>query len=112
MQLFYGQLYLKIVDGGSPKNFSFMVKNIRSLVKLVPGADRKAEEHFNKTIEVAGEIGARSVLGQAHLGLGVLHKAKGRKEKAKESISRAIEIFEAIEAGGFLKQAKEALASF
>ena len=111
VQLFYAQLFLQIVEGGGPKSFSFMVKNIRSLVKLVPGAARKAEEHFNKAIEVAGEIGARSVLGQAHLGLGLLHKAKDRKEKARESISRAIEIFEAIEADGFLKQAREALAS-
>lgn len=111
MQTFYGQLYLQIVEGGGPKSFSFMVKNIRSLVKLVPGAARKAEEHFSKAIELAGEIGARSVLGQAHLGLGLLHKAKGRTEKARESISRAIEIFEEIEADGFLKQAREALAS-
>ena len=111
VQLFYGQLYLQIVAGGGPKSFSFMVKNIRSLVKLVPGAAGKAEEHFNKAIEVAGEIGATGVLGQAHLGLGLLHKAKGRTEKARESISRAIEIFEAIEADGFLKQAREALAT-
>jgi len=109
VQLFYAQLYLQIVDGGGPKSFSFMVKNIRSLVKLVPGAARKAEEHFNKAIELAGEIGMRSILGQAHLGLGLLHKAKGRTEKARENISTAIAILEAIEAGGFLKQAREAL---
>ena len=111
LQLFYGILYLKIIEDGGPKSFSFMVKNIRSLVKLVPGAARKAEEHFNKAIEVAGEIGARVLLAQAHLGLGLLHKAKGRTEKARESISRAIEIFDEIEAGGFLKQASEALAA-
>jgi len=110
-QLFYGQLYLQIVEGGGPKSFSFMVKNIRSLVKLVPGAAGKAEEHFNKAIELSGEIGARVLLAQAHLGLGLLHRAKGRTEKARESISLAIEIFEEIEADAFLKQAKEALTS-
>jgi tetratricopeptide (TPR) repeat protein len=111
LQTYYGHLYLHIIEGGGPKNFSFMVKNIRSLVKLVPGAARKAEDHFNKAIEVAGEIGALGILAQSHLGLGLLHKAKGRTEKARESISRAIEIFQEIEAGGFLKQAREALAS-
>jgi class 3 adenylate cyclase/tetratricopeptide (TPR) repeat protein len=111
LQAFYGQLYLQIVEGGGPKNFSFLVNNIRSLVKLVPGAARKAEEHFNRAIELSGEIGARGVLAQSHLGLGFLHKAKGRTEKAKESISRAIEIFEEIDADWFLKQAREALAS-
>ena len=108
---FYGQLYLQIVVGEGPKSFSFMVKNVRSLIKLVPGAARKAEEHFNKAIEIAGEIGAREVLGRAHLGLGLLHRTKGRAEKARESLSKAIEIFEEIEADGFLKQAKEVLAS-
>jgi hypothetical protein len=43
--------------------------------------------------------------------LGLLHKAKGRLEQAKECISEAIQIFEQTEAEGFLKQAKEALAS-
>jgi tetratricopeptide (TPR) repeat protein len=111
VQLFYGRLYLRIVEGDGPKTFSFMVKNIRSLVKLVPGAARKAEEHFNRAIELNGEIGARGQLAQAYLGLGLLHKAKGRKEKARESISRAIEIFEEIEADGYLKQAREAFAA-
>ena len=62
-------------------------------------------------VEIASEIGARSVLGQAHLGLGLLHRAKGRKEKARESIYEAIEIFEEIGATGFLKQAREAMAA-
>jgi len=110
-QIFFGNLYRQIVEGKGPKSLSFMIKNLRSLIRVVPGAVRKSEEHFNKAIETAGEIGARGLLGQAYLGLGQLHKAKGRKDKARESISRAIEIFEEIEAHGFLKQAREALAS-
>ena len=108
---FYGRLYLQIVEGKGPKSLSFMVKNVRSLIKLIPGAAKKAEEHFTKAIEIAGEIGAREVLGGAHLGLGLLHRAKGRREKARENISRAIEIFEEIEADAHLKQAREELAS-
>jgi class 3 adenylate cyclase/tetratricopeptide (TPR) repeat protein len=110
-QMLFGTLYLQIVEGKGPKSLSFMVKNIRSLIRVVPGAAKKSEEHFNKAIEIAGEIGARCLLGQSHLGLGLLHSAKGRKEKARESISKAIEIFEEIEADGFLKQANEALDS-
>ena len=110
-QIFLGQLYLQIVEGKGPKSLFFMIKNIRSLIKVVPGAVKKSEEHFNKAIAIAGEIRARSLLGQSHLGLGLLHSAKGRKEKAMESISKAIDIFEEIEAEDFLKQAKEALAS-
>ncbi|MBW2031722.1 MAG: AAA family ATPase, partial [Deltaproteobacteria bacterium] len=90
IQLFYGQLSLQITEGGGPKSFSFMVKNIRSLIKLVPGAARKGEEHFNKAVEILSEIGAKALLGQAHLGLGSLYRAKGRKEKAIESLLKAI----------------------
>jgi tetratricopeptide (TPR) repeat protein len=108
---FYGQLYLQIVEGKGPKSLSFMVKNIRSLIKLVPGAAKKSEEHFNKAIEIAAEIGAKVLLAQAHLGLGLLHRAKGKTEKARENISKAIEIFEEIDADAHLKQAKEELAS-
>jgi len=62
-------------------------------------------------IETAKEIGARGILGQAYLDLGLLHKAKGKKDKAKECISTAIGCFEQCEADVFLKQAKEAIAS-
>jgi hypothetical protein len=110
MQIYNGLLYLQIVEGGGPKSLSFMVKNIRSLVKLVPGAAREAEEYFNKAIGLTAEIGARFPLAHAHLGLGLLHRAKGRKEKPRESISKAIEIFEECEADVFLKQARAALA--
>ena len=71
----------------------------------------KAEEYFNIAIKTAGEIGAKSVLGRAYLGLGQLHKAKGETDKARECVSNAIEAFEKCEADVALKQAKEALAA-
>ena len=110
-QIGLGKLYLQIVESKGRKSLSFMAKNLRSLIRAVPGAAKKSEEAFNKAIEIACEIGARSLLGQAYLGLGQLHRAKGRKGKAREIISRANEIFEEIEADGFLKQARKALAS-
>lgn len=110
-QMNFGTLYLHIVEGKGPRSLSFIVKNIRSLIRVVPGAAKKSEAHFSKAIEIAGEIGARCLLGESHLGLGLLHRADGRNEKAMESISKAIEIFEEIEADGFLKQSEEALKS-
>jgi len=41
----------------------------------------------------------------------LLHSLKGKTEQAKKCLSEAIQIFEQNEAEGFLKQAKEALAS-
>jgi len=107
-----GRIYSKIAQGGGEKkDFSFLVKNIGFLIKNLPFAHKKAEEHFTIAIKTAREIGAKSILGQAYLELGQLHKAKGKTENARECITNAIDAFEKCEADVFLKQAKEALAS-
>jgi class 3 adenylate cyclase len=105
-----GLVYSQIATGSTPA-FSIMAKNIGFLVKNVPFAAKKAEEHFNKAIEVAKEIGAKGILGQTYLDLGLLHKAKRRKDQARECISEAINLFQECEAKLYLYQAEEALAS-
>jgi tetratricopeptide (TPR) repeat protein len=107
-----GKVYSKIAQGGGEKkDFAFLVKNIGFLIKTLPFAQKKAEEHLNIAIKTAGEIGYKSVLGQAYLELGKLHKAKGKTEKARQSLSKAIDAFEKCEADVFLKQARETLAA-
>jgi tetratricopeptide (TPR) repeat protein len=106
-----GKVYSQIVEGSGPISLSTMAKNMGFLVKNVPFASKKAEDHFNRAIEVAKEIGAKGTMGMAYLDLGLLYRTKGKKEQARECISEAIQIFEQTEAEGFLKQAKEALAS-
>ncbi len=106
-----GSVYLQIVDRAAPLSFSRVAKNIGFLVKNVPFATKKAEEHFGKAIEIAEEIGAKGILGRAYLGLGLLHKATKRRDKARDYISRASQVFEECETDGPLQKAKEALAS-
>jgi tetratricopeptide (TPR) repeat protein len=88
-----------------------MAKNIGFLVKNVPFATKKAEEHFNKAIEIFKEIGAKGFLGQVHLSQGLLYKATKRTDQARQCILEAVDIFRECEAGGWLKQAHEALDS-
>jgi class 3 adenylate cyclase/tetratricopeptide (TPR) repeat protein len=107
-----GRVYSKIAQGGGEKrDFSFLMRNIGFLVKTLPFAQKKAEEHFNKAIEVAKEIGAKGILGQAYMDLGQLHMAKGRTSKARKCIADAIEAFEKCEAVVLLNQAREVLAA-
>jgi class 3 adenylate cyclase len=106
-----GNIYLRMAKGEGPKSISLLAKNVGFLVKNVPFAGKKAEELLNKAIEVAKKIGAKGVLGQAYLNLGLLHKAKKRTEQARTTISEAIQCFEKCDAVVHLKQAKEALAS-
>ena len=109
--LFYGRLYLKMVEGSGQKSLRFLAKNIRSILKHVPGAYKKGQIHFGEAIDMALQMGAKGLLGRSYLGLGLLHRAKGREKEARECISKSIETFEEIEADMFLKQARGALAS-
>ena len=106
-----GQVYLQIVNKSTPVSLTTMAKNVGFILKNVPSAGKKAEDHFNKAIEVAKEIGAKGTLGQAYLDLGLLHKAKGKTDQAREYITKAIQVLDQCETEVFLKQAKEALAS-
>ncbi len=106
-----GKVFLNIVERSGPMSISAMAKNVGFLIKNVPFASKKAEDHFNKAIQVAKEIGAKGTMGVAYLDLGLLYRMKGKTEQAKRFISDAIQIFEQTEADGFLKQARGALAS-
>jgi tetratricopeptide (TPR) repeat protein len=110
-EILLGMVYLQIVQGEGERSLSTMFKNIGFLVKNVPFAGKKAEDHFTKAIEVAKEIGAKNLQGLASLNLGLLHKAKKRTEQARKCITEAIQLCEQCEAEAYLKQAKEALAS-
>jgi class 3 adenylate cyclase/tetratricopeptide (TPR) repeat protein len=106
-----GQVYLQIVDKSAPVSLATMAKNIGFIMKNVPSAGKKAEDHFNEAAKIAKEIGAKGTLGEAYLDLGLLNKARGKTIQAREYITKAIQILEQCESEVFLKQAKEALAS-
>ncbi len=106
-----GKVYLQMVQGEGTKSASVLAKNIGFIVKNVPFASKKAENHLTAAIEVAEDIGAKGILGQVYLDLGLLYKAKKRKEQARKCFSEAIQVFEQCEAEVYLKQAKEALVS-
>ncbi len=65
-----------------------MAKNVGFLVKNVPFAGKKAEEHFNKAIEVFEEIGAKGFLATAYRDLGLLYKARKITDQARQCISQ------------------------
>jgi class 3 adenylate cyclase/tetratricopeptide (TPR) repeat protein len=106
-----GNLYLQIVLGEGPKSLALMAKNIGFIIKNVPQAAKKAEQHLGRTIELSEEIGSRQYLGPAYLDLGRLHKAKKRTDQALHCLSRAMNVFEQNKAETLFKQAKEEMES-
>lgn len=110
-QFMLGSVYLQVAERSGPKSVAFFAKNIRFLVKNIPFAGRKAEHHFNEAILMAKEIGAKGVLGQSYMALGLLHKTKRKEDKARQFFAEAVGAFEQCGAKTHLKRAKEALAS-
>ena len=110
-QFLLGNVYLQVAQRSGPKSLGFFTKNIRFLLKSIPFAGRKAEHHFNEAILMAKEIGAKGTLGQSYMALGLLHKGKKRRDKARQYFSEAINAFEQCGAKTHLKRAKEALES-
>ena len=106
-----GNVYLRMAQRKGSMTFSILARNLRFIMRNILVAGRKAEEYLKESIEVACQIGAIGILGQASLGLGLLFKTRGKTGEAEKYFSEAIEIFEKSGAEGYLKQAKEALAT-
>ncbi len=111
IELILGRIYLQMVVKSGTVSLTTMAKNISFILKNIRSAAKKTVEHFTSSIEIAKDIGAKGIEGQAYLDLGRLHKSKGRSDQAKECISKAARIFKNCEAEFYLKQAKEALES-
>ena len=54
---------------------------------------------------------AKIIFGGTYFDFGVLHKAKKRKDQAKECITKAIKLFELCEADVYKEHANEVLES-
>jgi class 3 adenylate cyclase/tetratricopeptide (TPR) repeat protein len=106
-----GRVYFEIAHGTGPKDPWMIARNLGFLAKTAPFASRKAEGCFTRAAEAAKNVGANSILAQSYLNLGLLHKAKDQKEKARRFLDEAITLFEQCEADVYLKQARETLAS-
>jgi tetratricopeptide (TPR) repeat protein len=106
-----GNIYFQMATGAGPVKWSALLKNAVFLAKTLPVASKRAEYHFNKAVDLAQEIGARGIEGQAYLDLGLLYKTQKRKDQAQQYISKAIEVFEETSAEVFLKQARQAMES-
>ena len=103
-------VYLKMAKGKGWTSLAFLSRNLGFIMRNFLVAGKKAEEYLKKSVEVAGQIGAIAILGQAYLGLGLLYKTRGKTDDSGKYISKAIDAFEKCGAEGYLQQAREALA--
>ena len=106
-----GFTYYQMCTGGGKVTLTTLIKNVVFLIKNLPHARKRAEDHLNRAVDLAKDVGNRGVQAQAYLYLGLLDKTKKRKDKAKQHLIEAIRMFEETNAEVLLKKAREALES-
>jgi class 3 adenylate cyclase/tetratricopeptide (TPR) repeat protein len=66
----------------------------------------QAEEHYRQALALADELGMRPLVAHCHRGLGRLYERAGDLQRAKEHIATAVKMYQAMEMGFWLEQAK------
>jgi len=104
-----GNVYLQIVERAGPNKLSTMARNIGFILRNAPLADKKAQSHFKKAIEVAGKIGAKGIVAQAYLDLGRLHKTKKESMRPGNAFPKRSKFLKNVKLRVFLKWPKNHL---
>ena len=107
-----GRVYLELALRRTPIPVSTVFRNAVFLTKTLPKARKKAERHFQRAFEIAGQIGAKGLMGQALLDLGLLYGLKKEQGRARDCITEAISLFDTCGAECRLEEAKRAIAPF
>jgi class 3 adenylate cyclase/tetratricopeptide (TPR) repeat protein len=106
-----GNVYAQIALAAGPKDISFLMRNIGAIIKYVPKAGQRAEDHYRKAIRTASEIGNESLIASAYFDLGMLFRAKGKLDRAGEAFSKSIEYLEKLGDEAKVKGIRGLLAS-
>lgn len=100
-----GKIYLKMAIGPPPP-IAVMLKNLVFLLTHLPFAPRRAEVLLENAARFYGETGAYGFRAQILLDLGLLHRAKKRKQKAIACLTEAESLFDQAGAEVFLSQTR------
>jgi len=106
-----GKIYLEIARGRQQSKLFLFIKNIWFMMKNAPFAGVLAERHFKKARTVAREIGARGIIAQVNLDLGILFIEMGRTQQAKRCIREAMTLFHQCDAHAYFMQAQNLLST-
>ena len=110
-QFVLGSIYLQILQKSPGKNLSTFLKNVPFLMKNVLSIRKKAEKYLSMAIELSEKAGARGLLGQSYLQMGLLFLATGKPGKARQYLLKATDVFEQCGPQKSLKQARDLLSS-
>jgi len=105
-----GRAYLRLVVREPKPGLRSVLRNAPFLIRTLPVAGKRSEDYLRQALDIAEDIGARAVAGQALLLMGKLHAATGKPEQAADELGEAARHFEWCSAPAFLAETRECLA--
>lgn len=106
---FLGEIYTRIALGEGSLPRSVIFRNLWFLLRTKPFARRIARRHLESAIRDYRAYDAPSYVAWALLDLGLLDKAKGRLEKAKDQLLEARRLADSVEADALTRKIDDAL---
>jgi tetratricopeptide (TPR) repeat protein len=77
-----------------------------ALAAVDPPQLERAAERGAQALTLADELGMRPLVGRCHLGLGQIHRRRGERAAAAESLSRAVHLFREMQMRRWLSEAE------
>jgi len=106
-----GTIFLRMLTDRKSITPQKFFKNIGFIIRNVPTAAKKSEQHLKKALDLSKGLGARGWTPQILFELATLHRVKGRTQKARECYEEAIQLFELNNADVWLARTRKELAS-
>ena len=78
--------------------------------RRAPAEGEDAETHYRQALTLSEELGMRPLQAHCHRGLGTLYATLGQREQARTALTKAIELYRAMDMTFWLPQAEAALA--
>jgi tetratricopeptide (TPR) repeat protein len=98
-------------DRGERGNQAYTLRLLGDIaMQRDPPSVSEAETHYQQALALADELGMRPTQAHCHRGLGALYAHTGRTEQARTALSKAIELYRAMEMTFWLPQTEGALA--
>ena len=93
------------------RKLAAMSRRISGMVYRESETWEEATNNFEESVRTYEDLGEKPREGESHYEFGLMWKAKGDADKAKEHLNKALEIFESLKLGKEAKKAREAYKS-
>ena len=111
LQMVLGEIYLQMVLGEEKVPVTVVLKNLGFILRSLPLAARKARHHLEEAIRRSQALDLPGFLARSLLDLGLLCRAKKRRQEARTHLEEALRIAAPLESSVLSEKIRLGLAS-